>query len=181
MRNAATDVIVVSSQVCSDMPRFRRLWQSSPKSYPFHLHSGGGIHGQSLLIAVCGLLSVFIGSILRTLSDIATFPSKSDEWWFERPQESKHRDHPENRQSLCMVSSTVSLQVDGLLLCFSSWISVWPNANSWHYYRMFLISMHDSPYTSVNWWWISIGVLPVGFKTWITARTLHFAVVLSRS
>ena len=41
-----------------------------------------------------------------------------------------------------------------------------------------LISMHDSPYTSVNWLWISIGVLPFAFKNRITERTSHFAVML---
>ena len=77
------------------MPRFRCPWHSNPKSYPFRLHSGGEVHGQSPLVAVCGLLSAFVGPILRTLSNIATCPSKSDKWWFEKPQESKRRDHPE--------------------------------------------------------------------------------------
>jgi len=38
-----------------------------------------------------------------------------------------------------------------------------------------LTSMHDSPYTSVNWRWISIGLTPFAFKNRITAQTSHLA------
>ena len=77
---SATDVILVPSQVWSGMPRFHCPWQSNPKFYPFCLHSGGEIRGQSPLVAVCGLLSAFMGTILRTHSNIVTCPSKSDKW-----------------------------------------------------------------------------------------------------
>ena len=70
------------------------------KSYPFRLHSGGEIDVQRLLVAVCGLLSAFVGPMLRTPSDIATCPSKSDKWWFEKPPRSKRRDDPESPADL---------------------------------------------------------------------------------
>ena len=92
------------------------------------------------------------------------------------------RSSRETRRSLRMVSSTfatVSLEVDGLPFVLLSWISVWRNTNSRHHFRMIFLTMHDSPYTSVNSWWISIGVLPFAFKNRKTARTSHFAVVLS--
>ena len=53
----------------------------------------------------------------------------------------------------------------------SSWISVRPAVNSLHHLRMFLTSMNDSPYTSVNWLWIWIGLTPFAFKNRITAQT----------
>ena len=93
------------------------------------------------------------------------------------------RSSRETRWFLHMVSSTFatsSLQVDGPPFRFSLWISERPDANSWHHFQM-LISMHDSPYTSINWWWISIGVSPFAFKNRIIVRTLHFAIVLSGS
>ena len=88
----------------------------------------------------------------------------------------------ETCRSLRMVSSTiatVSLQVDGIPLGFLSWNSVLPNATSRHHFWMLFLTIHDSPYTPVNSWWISFGVLPFAFKNWITALTSHFAVVLS--
>jgi len=64
-------------------------------------------------------------------------------------------------------------EIDGLPLLSSSWISVRPAVNSLHHLQTFLTSMHDSPYTSVNWQWISIGLMPFAFKNRITARTSH--------
>ena len=124
------------------MPRFRRPCQSNPKRYPFRPHSGGEIHRQSLLVAVCGLLSAFVRPMLRTPSDIATCPSKSDKWFFEKSPIEKQRSSREIRRFLRMVSSTfatVSLQVEGFPLGFSSWISVRPNGSSRHHFRMFII------------------------------------------
>ena len=182
-RNAANDVIVVLFQVWSGMPRFRRPCQSNPKSCPFRPHSSGEIHGQSLLATVCGLLSVFVGPMLLTPSDIATCLSKSDKWWFEKLPGSKHRDYPErpadlyacfpqpSRESRCKF--TVSHFV---FRCeFQCNQMKTPDTTL----RLFFISMHDLPYTSVNWWWISIDVFHFLFKNRITAQTSHFAVVLT--
>ena len=87
-------------------------------------------------------------------------------------------------RSWCMICSTiatVSLEIDGLPLLSSSWISMRPAVNSLHHLRTFLTSMHDSPYTSVNWRWISIGLTPFAFKTRITARTSHLVGAASGS
>ena len=45
----------------------------------------------------------------------------------------------------------------------------------------FLKSMHDCPYTSVNWRWISIALTPFAFKNRITVRTSHLAGAASGS
>ena len=163
------------------MPRFRRPCQTSPKSYPFRPHNGGEIHGQSLFVAVYGLLSAFVGPMLLTPSDIATCPSKSVKWWFEKHQESKHRDHPERPTDLyawfpqlsrpsrfkLMVSHLVfrrEFQCDHMLAADTTFGCVLYPCTTRHT----LQSVDDS-----------IGVLPFAFKTRITARTSHFAVVLS--
>jgi len=78
-------------------------------------------------------------------------------------------------RTICSTFATVSSEIDGLPLLSSSWISVRPAVNSLHHLRTFLTSMHDSPYTSVNWRWISIGLTPFAFKNRITARTSHLA------
>ena len=82
---------------------------------------------------------------------------------------------------ICSTFATVSSEIDGLPLLYSSWISVRPAVNSLHHLRTFLTSMHDSPYTSVNWRWISIGLTPFAFKNRITARTSHLAGAASGS
>ena len=41
-----------------------------------------------------------MGPMLRTPTDIATCPSKSDKWWFEKPTRLKHRDRPERPANL---------------------------------------------------------------------------------
>jgi len=82
---------------------------------------------------------------------------------------------------ICSTFATVSSEIDGLPLLSSSWISVRPAVKSLHHLRTFLTSMHDSPYTSVNWQWISIGLTPFAFKNRISARTSHLAGAASGS
>jgi len=82
---------------------------------------------------------------------------------------------------ICWTLAAVSSEIDSLPLLSSSWISVRPAVNSLHHLRTFLTSMHDSPYTSVNGRWISIGITPFAFKNWITARTSHLAGAASVS
>jgi len=82
---------------------------------------------------------------------------------------------------ICSTFVTLSSKIDGLPLLSSSWIPVRPAVNSLHHLRTFLTSMHDSPYTSVNWRWISIGSTPFAFKNRITAQTSHLAGAASGS
>jgi len=86
-----------------------------------------------------------------------------------------------SRRMIISTFATVSSEIDGLPLLSSSWISVRPAVNSLHHLWTFLTSMHDSPYTSVNWWWISIGLTPFAFKNRITARTSHLVGAASGS
>ena len=84
-------------------------------------------------------------------------------------------------RKICSTFATVSSEIDGLPLLSSSCISVQPAVNFLHHLRTFVTSMHDSPYTSVNWGWISIGLTPFAFKNQITARTSHLAGAASGS
>ena len=41
------------------------------------------------------------------------------------------------------------------------------------HFCMFLMSIHCVPKTLHNWWWMSMGVVPLALKKWITACNSH--------
>ena len=59
----------------------------------------------------------------------------------------------------------------------SSWMSAHPYINSLNHFRRFLTFIHCGPYTLHNWWWVSMGVVPLALKKWITAHISHLAGV----
>ena len=184
-RNVAIHVIVVWSQVRSGTPRFRHPWQSNPKSCHFRLRSAEEIRVRSQCVAVGGLLWACVGTILRTPSDIPTFQSEVLPMVLRETSGTKMQRSARvilrSWRMICSTIATLSSEIDDLPLLSSTWISVRPAGNSLHHLRTFLTSMHDSPYTSVNWRWISIGLTPFAFKNRITARTSHLAGAASGS
>ena len=163
------------------MPRFRRPCKSNPKSYPFVLIATVKFMAGSARCRLRSSVSI-VGPMLRIPSDIATCPSKSDKWWFEKTPGSKRRDHPERPADLYAWFPLPwrpfrwKLTVSHLVLRREFQCDQMQTLDST--FGCFFISMYDSPCTSVCWWWISIGVLSFAYKNRITARTSHFAVVL---
>jgi hypothetical protein len=64
---------------------------------------------------------------------------------------------------------------DGLPLRSSSWTLRRPAENSLHHFRTFFTFHTFSPYTSSNWWWISIGGVFFACKNLMTECNSHLA------